>query len=111
VVDDESVGQNIVEQRKQQRTRAGLIVDITYPGGVLEGLKTRNISLGGVFVEAAGDPPPVGEQVEIRFRLQSQNAVRPLQARVVRSHDDGFALLFRNFALDDFEYLQKLAAS
>jgi hypothetical protein len=85
-------------------------VDLYYEGEELRDLRTRNVSLGGVFLEP-GDyaPPPAGASVELTFRLaESAPAVHRVHARVQRSGPFGVALLFRNFRIEDFGFLQQL---
>lgn len=100
----------MMEKRRQSRSEVAVVADLIANGATYQGLATRNVSLGGVYLEPGAYPPPrPGANVEVRFK-SSSGTTRGFQARVQRSGPDGVALLFRDFDLDDFAYLQQLLA-
>jgi hypothetical protein len=99
-----------VEKRKQSRSEVALAVDMSCMGTEYHDLVTRNVSLGGVLLEPGEYPPPVrGANAELRFKTVA-GSPRALQARVQRVDAGGVALVFRDFDLDDFNYLQQVLA-
>lgn len=100
-----------MEKRRQTRTEVTVEVDMTFLGTVVPGLLTRNLSLGGVLLEAGDYPlPRIGAAVELTFKAPvGEPEEWTMQARVARAGStEGVALLFREFDLDDFAFLQKL---
>jgi len=96
-----------VEKRRQNRSEIAVPVALVHRQQEVGGLRTRNISLGGVLIEA-GDyaPPRVGETVTLVFA--DGGGERRLQGRVTRSGAEGVALVFQEFDLEDFDFLQRL---
>lgn len=97
----------MVERRKHKRESIRLAVDLEANGKRLM-LYTRDISIGGVFLKANGQPPPpVGAVVKLIFSA-TPSAEEPytLKARVQRSNDSGIALTFVDFGLDDLGFIE-----
>ncbi|NOZ09613.1 MAG: PilZ domain-containing protein [Gammaproteobacteria bacterium] len=99
-----------MEKRKQSRAEVVVNVEMHYRDIHAQGLRTRNVSLGGVFVEAGDYPlPRKGETVNLQVvNGGAPGTGRNFRTRVARSNEDGVALLFQDFDLDDFEYLQEI---
>ena len=99
-----------MEKRKQSRSEMVVNVEMLYRDVHVQGLRTRNVSLGGVFVEAGDYPlPRKGETVNLRVvDSGTPGAERNFRTRVARADEDGVVLLFQDFDLDDFEYLQSM---
>jgi len=100
-----------MEKRRQTRTEIAVEVDMTFLGTAVPGLMTRNLSLGGVLLEAGDYPlPRIGSAVELTFKAPAgEPEEQTMQARVVRaSSEEGVTLLFREFDMDEFAFLQKL---
>ncbi len=99
-----------MEKRQQTRREIAVEVDMTCDGARTPGLKTRNLSLSGVLLEP-GDYalPAPGAIVDLNFHAPAaQNGGRLLRARVVRASSQGLGLLFRDFGLEDFGFIQGL---
>lgn len=97
-----------MEKRRQARTAVALEVELVYAGRATGNYRTRNLSLGGVFLSGGdGSGPPVGAEVGLNFRTHAASERRhAMQARVARVEPAGIALIFREFNLDDFSFLQ-----
>ena len=66
----------LIERRmEEQRTnlRAPFVAQIQYEGGTFLGL-SRNISLGGIFVETS-ESRPIGSMLELRFHLDDGDPI------------------------------------
>jgi len=99
-----------VEKRAQSRTAISLAVVMSYGGNQRWLVTTRNVSLGGVFIEPGQYPPPrPGETVTLSMPGKTVGAAkRHMQARVARSGPDGVALVFGEVDMDEFEFIQDL---
>lgn len=99
-----------MDRRQHPRHEIAVEVDLNCDGTRTTGLKIRNISLSGVFLEPGGYAPPAsGTTVELNFHTSAvQKDGRMLRARVVRVSDQGVGLVFRDFDLEDFHFIQDL---
>jgi len=99
------------EKRKQTRSEISVSAQLIILGGAPVPVQTRNISLGGVLL-APGDytPPRPASTVELVVRMPGGDEERRMMARVSRADATGVALLFQEFDLDDFGFLQRLLA-
>ena len=68
---------------------------------------SKNISIGGIFIEPVPQGLDIGQKPEIAFSLHSATSVQRhrLPARVVRNHGNGAALAFSDY---DFNTLNAL---
>jgi hypothetical protein len=100
-----------MERRWTERTSINVPVDISYGGVQTEDCRTRDIGLGGVFVELPGGANLAGETaVELTFKLgTSPNVTKHrINARVVRATGDGVGMMFRDFDAIAFRSLQEV---
>ena len=98
-----------MEQRWSTRSRIALDVDLVYEGSERKGCRTRDIGLGGVFLEISRDVPPKDATVELTFRLgKDDNTRHKIKAKVVRVSHDGVGLMFRDFDARAFRSLKEL---
>lgn len=97
-------------RRAQQRFDVRIPVDISYQGQEYQ-THTRNISLGGMFVENVGNIP-FGAVVQLRFSLPVAAGAITVDAHVrwVQG-DQGFGVQFDGLRARDVWALQKLFAS
>lgn len=100
-----------MEHRWSLRTPIELDVDlIRESGSGHEAFKTRDIGLGGVFLEGGGAYPEKNTNVELNFILTTDEGdmKHRIKARVVRIADDGIGLMFRDFDVGAFRSLQEV---
>lgn len=67
-------------RRSDRRFERRVAIDITHDGGALSGF-TRNISLGGVFVDS-DQTLPLGAKVSLTFRVPTQADVIVIEGQV-----------------------------
>lgn len=83
------------ERRDTPRRSLRLEVVLLYRGlGLLRGV-TRDVSLGGMYIELAGAPLPEAAKVRILWRHPQRESPCQLPAVIVRSDDHGVAARFR----------------
>ena len=110
-----------MEQRWSPRTNVNIDVDLQINGEEISGCKTRDIGMGGVFVEVHSPLPNDDKDVELTFNLMSgmsddellsqagkSDNLHILKATVVRVTEDGVGLMFRDFDASAFRSLQQL---
>lgn len=99
-----------MERRWATRTPIHVDVGIFYKGGEVGVRKTRDIGLGGVFLEAGELPLPLEAHVELIFLLKSgvQPRKHKIRAKVVRATGDGVGFMFRDFDAITFRSLQEV---
>jgi len=99
-----------VEKRTQSRTEIALAVVMSYGDNQRWLVTTRNVSLGGVFIEPGQYPlPRPGATVTLSMPGKTVGAAkRHMQARVARSGPEGVALVFGEVDRDEFEFIQDL---
>ena len=100
-----------MERRWTERTSINVPVDLSYGGVLTEECRTRDIGLGGVFVELSSNADLTEEtSVELTFKLgASPNLTKHrINARVVRVADDGVGMMFRDFDAIAFRSLQEV---
>jgi hypothetical protein len=102
-----------MERRWTTRTQLQLAVEVSQEGGTTLHCTTRDIGLGGVFVNVGRRALPEGQNVELTFRLPTSTPVEEcrLRAKVVRAADEGAGLIFRDFDATAFRSLQKVMRS
>jgi hypothetical protein len=99
-----------MEQRWSTRTPVKLDVDVVYDNRDVEESITRDICMGGVFVEMGRTVPPLDAMAEITFKVGSgdKRTKHKIKAKVVRIADDGVGLMFRDFDAGSFRALQEI---
>lgn len=100
-----------MERRWTERTPIDVPVDLSYAGMQTGECRTRDIGLGGVFVEIPGAANLAQEtSVELTFKLGSGADVTKhrIHARVVRVTADGVGMMFRDFDAGAFRSLQEV---
>lgn len=98
-----------MERRWTTRTKIAVDVDVSYAGKITA-WKTRDIGLGGVFVEIGNTLLDKDEQVELVFNLRVPEVLGlpTIRAKVVRLEDNGAGLMFKDFDAAAFRALQKV---
>lgn len=96
-----------MEQRASDRRRVAIEVDIFQRGAPVRHGRTRDVGLGGAFVEGPG--LPLRAEVELAFRIPGTRE-RRLRARVVRVEDSGSGLAFHDLDLGAVRALQDVIA-
>jgi hypothetical protein len=99
------------ERRWTERTPLNVAVDLAYAGTQAGEYRTRDIGLGGVFVELPKATDLVTETpVELIFKLGEGERLTKhrINARVVRVTDDGIGMMFRDFDASAFRSLQEV---
>jgi len=100
-----------MERRWTERTPINVPVDLSFAGGQAGEYCTRDIGLGGVFVEIPQEVALTKETpVELTFKLGSGTnlARHRINARVVRVAADGVGMMFRDFDAGAFRSLQEV---
>jgi hypothetical protein len=100
-----------MERRWTERTSINVPVDLAYAGIQTEECRTRDIGLGGVFVELPKEVSLAADTaVELTFKLGTapQLTKHRINARVVRVTGDGVGMMFRDFDAIAFRSLQEV---
>ena len=100
-----------MERRWTERTPINVPVDLAYAGIQVGEYRTRDIGLGGVFVEMPAESKPAAEtSVELTFKLGAADSASKhrINARVVRVVQDGVGMIFRDFDAGAFRCLQEV---
>jgi len=98
-----------IEQRWSQRRSVSLDVDVVTENSLLTNCRTRDVSLGGVFLEMKNNIVEKNQDVELVFTLaKSEAAQHKLKARAIRVTDDGIGLMFKDFDTNSFRALQEI---
>lgn len=101
----------VMERRWTERTLINVPVDLSYAGMQSGEYRTRDIGLGGVFVELPKEVTLAEETpVELTFKLgRGDNLTKHrINARVVRVSRDGVGMMFRDFDAIAFRSLQEV---
>ena len=103
----------MIEKRKHRRSSIQLDVELVYPGGRSSRVRTRDLSIGGLFVEAIGNQPPkIGALLTVTFlSVPHQGGAYSLKARVQRLSRNGIAMTFIDFGLDDLRFIDTILSS
>ena len=103
----------MTEKRKHRRSSIQLDVELVYPGGGSSKVRTRDLSIGGLFVDAIGNQPPkVGTPLTVTFlSAPHQSGTYSLKARVQRLTLNGIAMTFIDFGLEDLRFVETILAS
>ena len=100
-----------MEQRWSTRTRARLEIDLSCQGMANKRCYTRDIGLGGVFLELGQNAaPPRDSIVELVFNFDHGTVTgsHRIRGKVVRVVEDGVGLMFRDFDANAFRSLREL---
>ncbi|MBI2778293.1 MAG: PilZ domain-containing protein [Gammaproteobacteria bacterium] len=99
-----------MERRWTARAPIYLDVGLFFQGKEISVCKTRDIGLGGVFLESAQPLLPKEAQVELIFMLGSgaQRIKHKIRAKVARLAEEGMGLVFRDFDATAFRSLQEV---
>ncbi|MEQ6342708.1 MAG: PilZ domain-containing protein [Gammaproteobacteria bacterium] len=99
-----------MERRWTARAPIYLDVGLFFHGQEISVCKTRDIGLGGVFLESAQPLLPKEAQVELIFMLGSgeQRIKHKIRAKVARLTEEGMGLVFRDFDATAFRSLQEV---
>lgn len=97
-----------MDQRWSTRTPVAMDVDLLYNGQEVA-CKTRNVSLGGVFLDMVSSAPP-DALVELVFKLGvgERRTKHKMKAKVIHAEADGVGLMFRDFDAASFRALQEV---
>ena len=103
----------MTEKRKHRRSSIQLDIELVYPDGGSSRVKTRDLSIGGLFVEAIGNQPPkLGTLLTVTFlSAPHQSGTYSLKASVQRLSLNGIAMTFIDFGLDDLRFIETILAS
>jgi hypothetical protein len=72
---------------------------------------SRDISIGGLFlVKNEDEVPAVGSRVSIKF-VSAPGFERVLQGKIQRLTENGAAVTFIDFDLDDLQFINRLIAA
>ncbi len=90
----------MTEKRRHKRSSIQLDVELVYPEGGSSRVKTRDLSIGGLFVEAMGNQPPkVGTSLTVSFlSVPHHSGTYSLKARGPRLTLNGIAMTFIDFS-------------
>lgn len=100
-----------MEKRWTTRARVSLPVSVSGSGAEEIGTHTRDLALGGVFVEfPKADVWQLDAPVELTFTLGSGGTAtrHKVKAKVVRVTPEGAGMMFRDFDATTFRSLQEL---
>lgn len=99
-----------MERRWTARAPIYIDVGLFFHGQEISVCKTRDIGLGGVFLESDQPLLPKEAQVELIFMLGSgeQRIKHRIRAKVARLAGEGMGLVFRDFDATAFRSLQEV---
>lgn len=100
----------LIEHRCSQRRRMSLDVVLNYRSlGLVHG-QTRDLSMGGMFVETGRIQLPVHAQIDVSLILESEGFCPPPQfeAVVVRGMEAGIGLMFNHSDSTNQDVLRRL---
>ena len=100
---------SVVEQRWSQRRDVSLGVDVLENGEIVVSCQSKDVGLGGAFVQAERRTLNIDTDYELCFSLgQKDMAKQKLKARIVRVSHDGFGFMFKDFDTNSFRALQEI---
>ena len=92
--------------------RQCVCLDVTLLDDGQEVLQTtsKDISIGGIFIATASQPFDIDKQLHVAFTLRNANGDQhhSLPARVVRQHNGGTGLAFRDYNIQNLNALRVL---
>ncbi len=106
---DIGAASSVVEQRWSQRRGVSLNVDILENGVLIASCQSRDVGLGGVYLQTFSRKLTANSDYELCFSLgQKDMAKQKLKAKLVRAADDGFGFMFKDFDTNSFRALQEI---
>jgi len=100
---------SVVEHRWSQRRDVLLGVDVLENGEIVASCQSRDVGLGGVFVKTDNRKLFSDCDYELCFSLgQKDMAKQKLKAKIVRTADDGYGFMFKDFDTNSFRALQEI---
>jgi len=95
------------DNRWSERQDIHLRITLLDDGREILQASSKNISIGGIFIDTTSQQLDIDKKLEVSFSLRSANGTQQhrLPARVVRNHDGGAALAFSDY---DFNTLNAL---
>lgn len=98
-----------MELRASPRRQLSIEVEVGMDGEPTQLCKTRDVSLGGVFVASTSRLLNEGADLQLYFHIPGEHATRHgIRARVVRVSSDGAGLAFRDPDVTEFRTLQEI---
>ncbi len=101
-----------MDQRWSKRHRLDLVVDVVGGTTHLSDCRSRDVGLGGAFVNCPGEAlhGHEGEEVDLIFHLGrgAQSRQHRLRARIVRCESQGAGFAFSDFDTAAFRALQQI---
>ncbi len=97
------------DNRWSERQDIRLRITLIDGGREILQANSKNISIGGIFIDTTSQLD-IDKKLEVSFSLRSANRTRQhrLPARVVRNHDGGAALAFRDYDTNTLNALRVL---
>lgn len=103
------IAASVVEQRWSQRRDVLLDVDVLENGEIIASCQSRDVGLGGVFIQTDAHNLVADCDYELCFSLgQKEMAKQKLKAKVVRNSPDGYGFMFKDFDTNSFRALQEI---
>lgn len=98
------------DNRWSERQDIHLPITLLDDGQEILQANSKNISIGGIFINTAPQALDIDKKLDVSFSLRSANGTRQhrLPARVVRHHDSGIALTFSDYNTDTLNALRIL---
>ena len=102
-----------MEKRKHRRSLLRLDVELVYPDGERCVAKSRDLSIGGIYIEATNaQARVVGMPVTVIFlSIPFENGFYSIKAKVQRLTEDGVILIFVDFGLNDLHQINAIMLS
>lgn len=105
----ETSAASVVEQRWSQRREVLLGVDVLENGALVASCQSRDVGLGGVFIETLSHKLSLGSDYDLCFSLgQKDMAKQKLTAKIVRHANEGYGFMFKDFNTNSFRALQEI---
>ena len=100
---------SVVEQRWSQRRDVSLGVDVLQNGEIVASCQSKDVGLGGVFIQSDSPNLFANGDYELCFSLgQKDMAKQKLKAKIVRVSHGGFGFMFKDFDTNSFRALQEI---
>lgn len=96
----------MIEHRKQQRFDRRIPIEWAV-GEAWESAFTKNMSIGGLYIEAEAPLPLLGTKVKVRFKVPTQKETIEAGAQVRWADSDGFGVQFDGLRARDVWALGK----
>ncbi len=98
------------DNRWSERQDIQLHITLLDDGQEVLQANSKNISIGGIFIDTASPVLDIDKRLDVSFSLRSTNGTQQhrLPARVVRNHDNGTALAFSDYNTDTLNALRVL---